>query len=213
MDYEKVYFNICQRGKTSRDLDYFERHHIIPRCIGGGDEETNLTKLTAREHYIAHHLLIKIYPMEIKLVCAFGAMGFWRNKRKLAPRQYERLKVAYSEYMKINNPMFKNETRKKMSDTKKKQYKTGEIVPRDITTAERKNISTRMKTHNPSHLYPERINTAKPIIVLYTDGRTENYDYAKKLHYDTGIPYETIKYMLKKNTGSRKHGIVKIIPR
>ena len=40
---------------------YKERHHIIPRCVGGTDEHTNLTYLTAREHYFAHLLLAKHY--------------------------------------------------------------------------------------------------------------------------------------------------------
>ena len=39
--------------------EYKERHHIIPRCTGGLDEEDNLIDLTAKEHFIAHMLLAK----------------------------------------------------------------------------------------------------------------------------------------------------------
>lgn len=35
----------------------FHVHHIVPRCIGGGNEDFNLIKLTYREHYLAHCLL------------------------------------------------------------------------------------------------------------------------------------------------------------
>jgi len=38
-------------------------HHIIPRSLGGLNDKINLVNLTAREHYIAHLLLWKIYKM------------------------------------------------------------------------------------------------------------------------------------------------------
>lgn len=40
----------------------FHLHHIVPRCIGGTDDESNLISLTYREHYIAHALLAKAFP-------------------------------------------------------------------------------------------------------------------------------------------------------
>ena len=38
-----------------------EKHHIVPKSEGGSDDPSNLVNLTAREHYIAHLLLAKIY--------------------------------------------------------------------------------------------------------------------------------------------------------
>ena len=61
MNYKNIYLNLCNRGKYNRNLDYSESHHIIPKCVGGDDSEINLTILTAKEHYIAHLLLTKIY--------------------------------------------------------------------------------------------------------------------------------------------------------
>lgn len=63
-DYEKTYNRLVQsrktRGLDKSQLDFVtEKHHIIPRCMGGGDEESNLVLLTGREHYIAHLLLTK----------------------------------------------------------------------------------------------------------------------------------------------------------
>jgi phosphoglycolate phosphatase-like HAD superfamily hydrolase len=52
----------------NRVLDsYTERHHIIPRCIGGTDVKENLVDLTAREHFICHRLLVNIHPDNNKL--------------------------------------------------------------------------------------------------------------------------------------------------
>ena len=32
-------------------------HHIVPKCMKGGNEDGNLIKLTYREHYLSHYLL------------------------------------------------------------------------------------------------------------------------------------------------------------
>ena len=55
---------IAKRIKTPANTThtYTEIHHAIPKCMGGTDDETNLVCLTAREHYMAHVLLCKIYP-------------------------------------------------------------------------------------------------------------------------------------------------------
>ena len=55
--------------------DYTEKHHIIPRCMGGTNNPTNLVRLTPEAHYVAHQLLVKIYPDNHKLVFAVQAMA------------------------------------------------------------------------------------------------------------------------------------------
>jgi hypothetical protein len=62
MDYRKIYDSLIERGKNRSLDDYYETHHILPRCMGGSDSEENLVKLTPEEHYLAHQLLVKIYP-------------------------------------------------------------------------------------------------------------------------------------------------------
>ncbi len=37
--------------------NYTERHHIIPRCLGGLDDASNIVELTGKEHYLVHLLL------------------------------------------------------------------------------------------------------------------------------------------------------------
>lgn len=62
MDYLKQYDNlIIKRGKRVKPEVYSERHHIIPRCMGGLNTTENLVYLTAREHFVAHLLLYKAY--------------------------------------------------------------------------------------------------------------------------------------------------------
>jgi hypothetical protein len=57
MNYEKIYNSLIQsrkaRGIDKSKLDgYYELHHIVPRCLGGSNEDCNLVLLTAREHLL-----------------------------------------------------------------------------------------------------------------------------------------------------------------
>lgn len=74
MNYQKHYDLLIERARA-RVLDgYVEVHHVVPRCIGGSDENDNLVQLTAEEHYVAHQLLHKIYPNVSGLAFAMVAM-------------------------------------------------------------------------------------------------------------------------------------------
>jgi hypothetical protein len=78
MNYEKIYNQIITRARQenrSKDgVNYYENHHIIPKCLNGLNEESNLVLLTGREHFICHWILTKIHPCSTKLVYAFWAM-------------------------------------------------------------------------------------------------------------------------------------------
>lgn len=75
MNYKKIYFDLIERRKASRPNGYVERHHIIPCCIGGNNDSSNLVYLTPEEHFIAHKLLAKIYPNNYGLIKAVISMG------------------------------------------------------------------------------------------------------------------------------------------
>lgn len=48
------------RKEAKRILTYTERHHIIPKSMGGSDDHANLVWLTAEEHLRVHLLLPKM---------------------------------------------------------------------------------------------------------------------------------------------------------
>lgn len=93
MNLKLIYEKICNRGQV-RILDnsiYTEKHHIIPRCMGGDNKKSNLTKLTAKEHFICHKILCKLHPENEKLRYAFWAMCNQKNNRDylVSSRNYE----------------------------------------------------------------------------------------------------------------------------
>jgi len=74
MDYKKHYDLLIKRANKRKINDYKERHHIIPKCMGGVNNKTNIVELTPEEHYLAHLLLVKIYPDDYKLIHAAQMM-------------------------------------------------------------------------------------------------------------------------------------------
>lgn len=53
--------NNAQSNQRKKGTDaYYERHHILPRSLGGSNHKINLVLLTAREHLIAHLLLVRM---------------------------------------------------------------------------------------------------------------------------------------------------------
>lgn len=109
MNYRKIYEDIIRRAKERPKPNcYTERHHIVPKSLGGSNEKSNIAILTAREHFLCHWLLIKMFAkgtMERnKMLLAFFFMRSEPFKesnrmtnRRLTARVYEKYKAEYSE--------------------------------------------------------------------------------------------------------------------
>jgi hypothetical protein len=74
MNYQGIYERLMARAALRQKSGYMERHHVLPKCIGGTDESNNLVLLTPEEHYVAHLLLVKIHPGNHKLLWAVTCM-------------------------------------------------------------------------------------------------------------------------------------------
>ena len=62
--YARWYFQIVEKahdqGRAKAKGDYFEKHHVVPKSLGGSNTPDNLVLLTFREHFICHRLLCKM---------------------------------------------------------------------------------------------------------------------------------------------------------
>lgn len=91
--YFHLYLKIC----SSVDTDcYTENHHILPRSLGGSNLKSNLIRLSARKHFLAHYLLTKFTKPKSEawysMVKAFNMMNCQptkENQRYLNSRLYE----------------------------------------------------------------------------------------------------------------------------
>lgn len=83
MNYEAHYNRMIERARNRMLSGYKERHHILPRCMGGSNDASNLVDLTASEHFVAHQLLVKVYPWNTKLIFALNWMAHRCNNNKV----------------------------------------------------------------------------------------------------------------------------------
>lgn len=62
MDYRRIHDRIICAALSRTDvMGYSEKHHIVPKSMGGDDASENIVVLTGREHYLIHWLLYKIH--------------------------------------------------------------------------------------------------------------------------------------------------------
>lgn len=165
MNYKKIYQNIIDKhGHKIKPLSgYFEKHHIIPVCVGGTNAPDNLIYISARCHLILHRILCRIYPKNIKLAHAFFMMCTMKNGKmdRIIPnsRVFEdarkRKSELLSEILTGSNIQFNSaESKAKRSLTSKKNksyqglnngkslpvdvynYFTGELVASNVSVTE-----------------------------------------------------------------------------
>jgi len=117
--YKKWYSILTENAKNRLLSEYSENHHIIPKSLGGLDTDDNIVKLTAREHFICHWLLVKIYSTgeeHWKMLNALRIMRAENTKQyryttAITSRVYAKLKEEYAilQSNKVsgkNNPMY-----------------------------------------------------------------------------------------------------------
>src|ERR1700739_1318225 len=101
MNYTKIYNDLIESRMPlmrSKRRGHFEKHHIIPKSLGGTNATSNLVLLTPREHYLAHWLLDKIHTGSDKAKMAYAFFKMCsvnpNQKRDITSHQFERAKEA-----------------------------------------------------------------------------------------------------------------------
>lgn len=100
--YTRWYFSIIAQAHIRvNSLDYYEKHHIIPKSLGGGNG-SNVVKLSAKEHFVCHRLLPKMmvepthkYKMLYALFC-MTRINAHHKRKKVSGRLYEQIRGDFS---------------------------------------------------------------------------------------------------------------------
>lgn len=125
--YINWYISLIRKAQNRTILNgYFEKHHVFPKSIFGNNDF--VVNLTAREHFIAHKLLYKIYLLRygfdhkftIYMLKAITYMAT-REEIKNNSRMYDECRRAASLAMSgENNPSvkygFSEDHRRKLSE-------------------------------------------------------------------------------------------------
>ena len=99
MTYSAIYCSLIERRISNplSDGEYGEVHHIIPKSEGGDNSQDNLIRLSARDHYVAHLLLAKIYDdQKMYSAVIYMQTGCKNRKFKFNSRLYETIRKEYS---------------------------------------------------------------------------------------------------------------------
>ena len=159
--YTTIYYNIIlsAQARTLLKEEYTEKHHIMPKSLGGTDN-TNIVKLTAREHFICHWLLTKMLTgdAKYKMVCAVNKMLLSSKKQKrykITGRKYELLKKQFAKINLFNNVAWQEEQRALNHSGKKRSAKTKQNL-KDAWAVTRED---RAGTNHPLYGQPVSIAT------------------------------------------------------
>ena len=197
MNYQKIHDAIINRAKTRTLTGYKERHHIVPRCMGGDNSKSNLVDLTAREHFIVHKLLCEIYPDDKKLHDAIWCMIHLVNKQNhsrdyvVSNREYEYFKkirsTSLSKRMKGKNNPFYGKTHtdenKKIFRENARKLHTG----KKRTNETKKNISQGLlnskKFHDALSSYEYKLKLSNTVSNIWknADSVYNSIEYRAKL--------------------------------
>ena len=142
MNYQKHYDTLINRAKNRLLEGYSERHHIIPRCMGGTNRKDNLVALTAEEHYVAHQLLVKMYPDNDKLIYAAKIMTISGSDNIRNNKLYDWLKVKFSS---VNSSNMKKYYRNNPEARAKRSASAKEFLKNNPEKHPMKNPETRAK--------------------------------------------------------------------
>jgi hypothetical protein len=150
------------RKQAKKIVGYVERHHIIPKSLGGEDDTTNLVWLTANEHLKVHLLLpnmVEDTEHKRKMLAAAVRMcnPQSRTQKRSFDHNYDHLRkeaaLFHSEYMKGKNSGNKNPFygRKHTEESREKISKGGKGQKRTLET--RANLSaSKMGDKNPARM-------------------------------------------------------------
>ena len=101
MDYQKHYEQlIAKHGSQDKPEGYSERHHIVPKSMGGSNDDDNLVYLSAKAHFVAHHLLWR-WHRNSSMAYAFHRMCHGQQKVYYKPSAdaYQEARRARSSAM------------------------------------------------------------------------------------------------------------------
>lgn len=146
--YTRWYIQICNRGLYRKcPIVYIERHHIVPRSINPIwiKEKENLVALTAKEHFIVHLCLTKMFEQYSKQhYQMMKAVFFFKlsndDMNRYNSKIYSILKEKYSKLnSKYANRVFSEERNQKISNALRGVPKTPEHIQKSVATRKHNN--------------------------------------------------------------------------
>lgn len=210
---------LSSRGRNGCNNEYHEKHHILPRCLGGSNDPENLIDLYAYEHFLAHKLLAIENPDNLKLVDAYTMMAFTVNPKlqgkELSPEEYEEARKAFSKKMKV---LWADEKYRKMqSEIVRERWKNQEY--RKFQSQNRTKLNNKMWSDPEfkkemgqkvkerwENMSDEEMNKRKEIMREISNKIWKDKNFLRK-RYTPVFCIETQEYFLCQQDAVKKYGV------
>lgn len=204
MDYKKHYEQLIESRRSLNrkkgDGNYYEKHHIIPKCCNGSNDKENLVLLTFKEHFIAHLLLTRMYDGELKrkmFYALWRMVSFNKNvKRIVSASQYKICKDA--ALLASINRFPSKETKDKIRNT---------LLGHSVSKETRNKISLKGKGRpSPNKGKEASIETRKKITNAQLGRKQSKETINKRIKSNTGKKRtkEVVDNMIKNNPNNKK---------
>lgn len=188
------YLLFCKSIKMSKDrcLSYTEKHHIVPKsiCKELEKEEYNIVEMSAREHYIAHWILMR--AVKGNMIFAFHRLSYGKNNIKITSRVYEEIRINNKNELSrtLKGRVVSEETRKKLSIAASNRIITDEARAnmskagknKVFSEETRSKISKALKERGSVCYTPKGSKSAKMISESNTGRININYNNEKEKH-------------------------------
>ena len=103
--YTQWYYRIIDQAQAQAQAAdvYYEKHHIIPRSLGGSNQQDNLVRLTVRAHYVVHRLLTRMTTGDDrrKMCFAICMMANTRKGVRISSHTYQVLRAQAAEALSV----------------------------------------------------------------------------------------------------------------
>jgi hypothetical protein len=206
--YTKWYFNIISNAQNrvlSAD-SYVEKHHIIPKSLGGTNAKENLVPLTAREHFVCHFLLIKMTTGENKKKMLHGAWSFIR-----ASKNQERQIINSRAYSTIRSQLAKtlSTDRKGKINVVRKMSEEQKINLISKLKGQKRSDETKLKMKEAWKNRPPRSQAHKEALSASGKGRKHSEETKIKMSESKKgiIPIATLKPFICEHCGKQGVGV------
>jgi len=183
------YYRIINNAKVRDTINgYFEKHHIIPKSLGGNNDKNNLVLLTGKEHYICHLLLTKMVEGNFKRSMSYALWGMvnqhnkHQDRIKITGRKYQYAKELMKESLSkarkgktFEERFGKDKANKIKEDFKKRKTRN------KFTDEEKKEVSNRLKNTTKSEKWKTSIKDRKisKILCSTCDNFVDPGNYSK----------------------------------
>lgn len=215
MDYKIIYDNFMndrlnkkpERLVLKKKGEYFEGHHIVPKSKGGlgnsnrPKNNTNIVLLTAREHFLTHWLLWRIYRDRQTALAFHKMMSINKNQNRIkSSRGYEEARLAFrvtnmgNKYGQKSKKIISDEQKKRHSELMKGRY----VGPKNAFYGKKHTDETKEKIRKSREgISKEKIWNYKGKKVLLLNGLfIKMFDTTKEISDYIGCSESNVRHVL-----------------